>query len=62
MSLTDPKNREEIKQYILTRLGAPVLQVNIADEQLDIAINDGFAYYFGPVSYTHLTLPTSSRV
>ena len=51
MSLTDPKNREELKQYILTRLGAPVLQVNIADEQLDIAINDGFAYYFGRSHY-----------
>ncbi len=51
MSITNPKNREELKQYILTRLGAPVLQVNIADEQLDIAINDAFAYYFGRSHY-----------
>ena len=51
MSLTNPRNREELKQYILTRLGAPVLQVNIADEQLDIAINDAFAYYFGRSHY-----------
>ena len=51
MSVTNPKNREELKQYILTRLGAPVLQVNIADEQLDIAINDAFAYYFGRSHY-----------
>ena len=51
MSLTNPTNREELKQYILTRLGAPVLQVNIADEQLDVAINDAFAYYFGRSHY-----------
>ena len=51
MSLTNPTNREELKQYILTRLGAPVLQVNIADEQLDVAITDGFAYYFGRSHY-----------
>ena len=51
MSLTNPANREELKQYILTRLGAPVLQINISDEQLDIAITDAFAYYFGRSHY-----------
>ena len=51
MSLTNPTNREELKQYILTRLGAPVLQINISDEQLDVAITDAFAYYFGRSHY-----------
>ena len=51
MSLAQPANREELKQYILTRLGAPVLQINVSDEQLDIAITDAFAYYFGRSHY-----------
>ena len=51
MSLANPTNREELKQYILTRLGAPVLQINISDEQLDVAITDAFAYYFGRSHY-----------
>lgn len=45
MSLASPQNREEFKAYIKSRLGAPVLEVNVADEQLDICINDGFQYF-----------------
>lgn len=45
MSVASPQNRSEFKQYMLTRLGHPVLQVNIADEQLDICINDAFQYF-----------------
>ena len=45
MSIASPQNREEFKQHILMKLGAPVLQINVADEQLDIAINDAFQYY-----------------
>ena len=45
MSVASPQNREEFKKYILTRLGDPVLQVNVADEQLDICINDAFQYF-----------------
>ena len=45
MSVASPKNRKEFKQYILSKLGAPVLQINVADEQMDIAINDAFQYW-----------------
>ena len=48
MSVASPKNREEFKQYILSKLGAPVLQINVADEQLDIAINDACLLYTSP--------------
>lgn len=51
MSYTNPRNTEELKQYIKYRLGAPVLEINVSDEQMDIAINDGFAYYFGRSHY-----------
>lgn len=51
MSYTNPRNLEELKQYIKYRLGAPVLEINVSDEQMDIAINDGFAYYYGRSHY-----------
>lgn len=35
-----PQNREEFKEYILRRLGAPVITVEIADIQLDDVIDD----------------------
>ncbi|QBP06156.1 head completion, neck hetero-dimeric protein [Synechococcus phage S-B68] len=45
MSIASPQNREEFKQYIKTKLGAPVLQINVSDEQMDVAINDAFQYF-----------------
>jgi hypothetical protein len=45
MSIASPQNRSEFKQYILTKLGAPVLQINVSDEQLDLCINDAFQYF-----------------
>ena len=45
MSIASPQNRIEFRQYVLTKLGAPVLQVNVADEQIDIAIEDAFQYF-----------------
>ena len=45
MSIASPQTRKEFKEYIKMRLGAPVLQINVADEQMDIAINDGFQFF-----------------
>jgi hypothetical protein len=45
MSVSKPQNREEFKKHILTKLGAPVLEINVASEQLDIAIDDAFQFY-----------------
>ena len=45
MSVSQPQNRDEMRQYILTKLGAPVLQINVSEEQIDIAIDDAFQYY-----------------
>lgn len=45
MSIARPQNRDEFKQYVLTKLGAPVIEINCADEQLDIAIEDAFQYF-----------------
>lgn len=46
MSIASPQNRAELKQYIKTKLGAPVLQINVSDEQMDLAINDAFQYFY----------------
>ena len=45
MSIARPQNRDEFRQYILTKLGAPVLEINVAEEQIDLAIEDAFQYY-----------------
>ena len=36
----------KLKEYIKTKLGAPVLQINVSDEQMDIAIDDAFQYFY----------------
>lgn len=46
MSVASPQNRDELKAYIKTKLGAPVLQINVSDEQMDVAINDAFQYFY----------------
>jgi len=40
MSVTRPSNIDDMRQYILTRLGYPVVNVEVAPEQLDIIIYD----------------------
>ena len=35
-----PKNRDEFKDYILRKLGAPVIDIELADSQLDDVIDD----------------------
>ena len=38
-------NRGSFKEYCLRRLGAPVLEINVADEQVEDAIDDGIQYF-----------------
>ncbi len=38
-------NRGSLKEYCLRRLGAPVLEINVADEQVEDAIDDGIQYF-----------------
>ena len=45
MSIARPQNRDEFRQYVLTKLGAPVTEINVAEEQIDIAIEDAFQYF-----------------
>lgn len=41
-----PTTREEFKDYCLRRLGAPVLQINVDDDQLEDRIDDALLYYW----------------
>lgn len=38
-------SREQLKQYCLRALGAPVLQINVADEQLEDRIDEALEYF-----------------
>jgi hypothetical protein len=43
--MVTPTTRSEFKAYILRRLGAPVLEINIDEDQLDDRIDDALKYY-----------------
>ena len=38
-------NREEFKQYCLRRLGFPVIELNLDDDQIDDRIDDALQYW-----------------
>jgi hypothetical protein len=38
-------NREELKDYCLRRLGAPVIEINVDDDQVEDRIDDAFQFY-----------------
>ena len=40
MLMTQPANRTELKEYALRRLGKPVLEINVDDDQIDDLIDD----------------------
>jgi hypothetical protein len=41
-----PTNREEFGRYCLTRLGFPVIEINVAEEQIDDRIDDALSKYW----------------
>lgn len=66
MSIARPQNRDEFRQYVLTKLGAPVLEINVAAEQIDIAIEDAFQYFnershFYGTERMYLTFPVTGE-
>ena len=38
--MAQPNSRSEFKNYLLRQLGAPVLEINVADEQIDDILDD----------------------
>ena len=43
--MAQPASRSQLKDYCLRQLGAPVLEINIADEQVDDIIDDAIQYF-----------------
>lgn len=40
-----PRTRTELKDYVLRRLGHPVVQINVADSQVDDRIDDALQFF-----------------
>ncbi len=43
--MAKPTNRKELQEYCLRKLGAPVLEINVDDDQIDDLIDDTFQYF-----------------
>ena len=44
--MAQPASRSQLKDYCLRQLGAPVLEINVADEQVDDIIDDALQYFY----------------
>ena len=43
--MAQPASRSEFKNYCLRQLGAPVLEINVADEQVDDLLDDTIQFF-----------------
>ena len=43
--MAKPGSRQELIDYCLRRLGAPVLEINIDDDQIDDLVDDALQYF-----------------
>jgi hypothetical protein len=44
--MAKPNSRQELIDYCLRRLGAPVLEINIDDDQIDDLVDDALQYFY----------------
>ena len=63
--MAKPTTRQELKDYCLGQLGAPVLEINVADEQVDDLLDDTIQYFnerhFDGVEKTYLKYKISQE-
>jgi hypothetical protein len=43
--MTKPASRQEFKEYILRKIGAPVIQINLSDEQIEDRISESISFW-----------------
>lgn len=43
--MANPTSRTQLKEYCLRRLGAPVVEINVDDDQLEDRIDDALSFY-----------------
>ena len=41
-----PTTRSEFKEYCLRKLGKPVIEINVDDDQVDDRIDEALKYYY----------------
>ena len=43
--MPQPASREEFKDYILRKIGAPVIQVNVSEEQIEDRVDEAVSFW-----------------
>jgi hypothetical protein len=43
--MAQPTTREEFKDYVLRKIGAPVIEINVAEEQVDDRVDEAVSYW-----------------
>jgi hypothetical protein len=43
--MAQPDTRDEFKEYILRKIGAPVIQINVSDEQVDDRVDEAVSFW-----------------
>ena len=43
--MAKPSSRQELIDYCLRKLGYPILEINLADEQIDDLVDDALQYF-----------------
>jgi hypothetical protein len=43
--MAQPTTRDEFKEHILRKIGAPVIQINVSDEQVDDRVDEAISYW-----------------
>lgn len=43
--MAKPSSRQEFKDYVLRKIGAPVIQINVSDEQIDDRIDEAISFW-----------------
>ena len=43
--MANPATREQLKDYALRSLGAPVIEINVAEEQLEDRLDEAIEYF-----------------
>ena len=43
--MAQPQSREEFKEYILRKIGAPVIQINVSEEQVEDRVDEAVSFW-----------------
>lgn len=43
--MAQPTSREEFKDYILRKIGAPVIEINVSEEQVEDRVDEAVSFW-----------------